>query len=99
MKYAYTLLYIVAISFILATQHVYAHTIYLDATRLSVKDGFIWFATSNGMSRYDGYRFKNYSEFDNLGSPKNNSSISLIMKDEKKCFKNKYGVAPSKYGK
>ena len=98
MKYAYTLLYIVAISFTLATQHVHAHNIYLDATRLSVKDGlscntiksieqdqdgFIWFATTNGMSRYDGYRFKNYSEFDHLGAPKNNSSISLIMKDEK----------------
>ena len=93
----YTLLYIIAISLSLAVTPVDAHHIQLDATRLSVKDGlscntiksveqdrdgFIWLATSNGMSRYDGYRFKNYSEFDYQGTSQSNSSISLIMKDE-----------------
>lgn len=97
MKYAYTLLYIVAIGLTLATQHIQAHTIHLDATRLSSKDGlscntikcveqdrdgFIWFATTNGMSRYDGYQFKNFSDFDNSASPKYTSSITLLMNDE-----------------
>ena len=27
---------------------------------LQDKDGFIWFATQNGISKYDGFAFKNY---------------------------------------
>lgn len=94
----YTLLYLVVLCLTWTTSSIYAHNIHLDATRLSVKDGlscntikcveqdrdgFVWFATSNGMSRYDGYQFKNFSDFDNNGTPKSNSSITLLMNEEK----------------
>jgi ligand-binding sensor domain-containing protein len=29
------------------------------------KEGFIWVATTNGISRFDGYEFKNFSSFEN----------------------------------
>ena len=96
-KFVNTLLYIVVLSLAWTTHSINAHNIHLDATRLSAKDGlscntiksvaqdrdgFIWLATSNGMSRYDGYQFKNYSNFDNNATPKNNSSITLLMNEE-----------------
>jgi ligand-binding sensor domain-containing protein len=31
------------------------------------RKGYIWFGTSEGLSRFDGYRFTNYSERDGLG--------------------------------
>lgn len=97
-KIIYTLLYIVVLGLPWTTSLIYAHNIHLDVTRLSVKDGlscntikcveqdrdgFIWFATPNSMSRYDGYQFKNFSDFDNNAIPKNNSSITLLMNEEK----------------
>ena len=96
-KIIYTFLYIVVLGLTWTTSSIYAHNIHLDATRLSAKDGlscntikcveqdrdgFIWFATPNGMSRYDGYQFKNYSNFDNNATPQNNSSITLLMNEE-----------------
>ena len=84
-KYIYTLLYIIVLNLVWMMNPIHAHNIHLDATRLSAKDGlscntvkcivqdrdgFIWFATPNGMSRYDGYQFKNYSNFDNDATPK-----------------------------
>src|SRR5688500_15598316 len=30
------------------------------------KQGFVWFATDHGVSRFDGYSFKNYSTSDGL---------------------------------
>ena len=33
---------------------------------LQDKNGFIWFATSNGLSKFDGKQFKNYSKADGL---------------------------------
>jgi len=32
------------------------------------KDGFMWFATANGISRFDGHRFKNYGIKEGLNS-------------------------------
>ncbi len=31
--------------------------------------GYLWFATANGVSRFDGYRFVNYTIRDGLGHP------------------------------
>ncbi|MDY3783183.1 MAG: two-component regulator propeller domain-containing protein [Candidatus Cryptobacteroides sp.] len=42
------------------------------------KDGYIWFATRDGLSRYDGYRFKTYKEEDGEQSVSNNEVTSLI---------------------
>lgn len=68
----------------------HASNIRLESTRLSVingmpgntvndiqqdKDGYIWLGTVNGMSRYDGYSFVNFSKFDR--------DISQIMSDDK----------------
>jgi len=39
------------------------------------KSGYIWFATANGISRFDGHRFKNYGIDDGLNS---NSIISIL---------------------
>ncbi len=39
------------------------------------KDGFIWFATANGMSKFDGKRFTTFRTVDGLNS---NSIISLL---------------------
>jgi len=30
------------------------------------KNGYIWIATDNGLSRFDGYEFKNYGTLDGL---------------------------------
>ena len=73
--------------------YVQANDIRLESTRLSVnnglscntvndiqqgKDGYIWMATVNGISRYDGYSFVNFT---NLDAP-----VSQLMPD------NRYGV-------
>lgn len=70
--------------------HLYASNLHLESNRLSVinglpcntindiqqdKDGYIWLGTTNGMSRYDGYSFVNFSKFDR--------DISQIMNDDK----------------
>lgn len=72
--------------------NLYANNLHLESNRLSVinglpcntindiqqdKDGYIWLGTTNGMSRYDGYSFVNFSKFDR--------DISQIMNDDKHC--------------
>ena len=47
---------------------------------LQDNDGFMWFATANGLSKFDGTRFKNFQTKDGLNS---NSIISIA--------ENKYG--------
>ena len=41
------------------------------------REGFFWFATGNGISRFDGYRFKSYRKNDGLTNP----IISQIVED------------------
>ncbi|MCB9293178.1 MAG: histidine kinase [Lewinellaceae bacterium] len=36
---------------------------------LETPDGYMWFATDNGLSRFDGYSFKNYGAKEGLGDP------------------------------
>ena len=43
------------------------------------KDGFMWFATDGGVSKFDGYEFKNYSSADGLSD----NVIFHIYQDEK----------------
>ena len=78
-KTFYTLLYIAGfISIWLMPLQAFG-SIKLDGKRLSAKDGLscntvndiiqdrdgvIWLGTPNGMSRYDGYQFINFSNFD-----------------------------------
>ncbi|WNH09398.1 two-component regulator propeller domain-containing protein [Thalassobellus suaedae] len=49
------------------------------------KKGFIWLATFNGLSKYDGYTFQNY---------KTSSSDKVLMKDNRidKITEDKYTV-------
>ena len=44
------------------------------------QDGFLWFATENGLSRYDGAQFTNYTIFDGLPD----TEILLFFEDSKK---------------
>ncbi|MBK7159519.1 MAG: hypothetical protein IPH77_13515 [Ignavibacteria bacterium] len=39
------------------------------------REGYMWFATANGVSRFDGHKFTNYSTKDGLNT---NSIICLI---------------------
>ena len=43
------------------------------------QDGFLWFATENGLSRYDGAQFTNYTIFDGLPD----TEILLFYEDSK----------------
>ena len=78
-KTFYTLLYIAGIISIWLLPLQAFGSIKLDGKRLSAKDGlscntvndiiqdrdgFIWLGTPNGMSRYDGYQFINFTNFD-----------------------------------
>jgi len=53
-----------------------------NATVLSVlqdQQGFMWFATEDGLSRYDGYSFTNFlHDADNPNSLSNNNTFALI---------------------
>ncbi|MDQ3710686.1 MAG: histidine kinase [Acidobacteriota bacterium] len=42
------------------------------------KRGYIWFATNEGLSRFDGYNFVNYDDRDGLGSKR----INDVLEDE-----------------
>ncbi len=52
------------------------------------RDGFMWFATANGVSQFDGHKFKNYTTKDGLNS---NSIITLAEgRDGEIYFGNEY---------
>lgn len=42
------------------------------------KDGFIWIATTNGISRFDGYNFKNFTNFESDSHSMNGSFVFAI---------------------
>ena len=97
-KTFYTLLYIVGfICFWLLPLQAFG-SIKLDGKRLSAKDGlscntvndiiqdrdgFIWLGTPNGMSRYDGYQFINFTYLSKNSGQKSHHSISQLINDEK----------------
>ena len=66
------------------------------------KEGFMWFATANGLNRYDGYEFKVYrNEIDNDSSLSNNRLEKIYIDSKNRLwvgtegnglnlFKNKY---------
>ncbi len=62
------------------------------------KDGFIWFATLNGISRFDGKRFTTYRTKDGLNS---NSIISLAAGEKGELYIGNYenGINVFKNGK
>lgn len=95
-KAFYTLLYIVTVSLLMVAIDVHAYDLNFNVTRLSAKDGlscntinsvqqdrdgFIWLSTPDGMSRYDGYQFQNFSKFNNNAKQRNYSSISQLISD------------------
>lgn len=95
-KAFYTLLYIVTVSLLMVAIDVHAHDLRFNVTRLSTKDGlscntinsvqqdrdgFIWLSTPDGMSRYDGYQFQNFSKFNNNIKERNYSSIAQLISD------------------
>lgn len=43
--------------------------------------GFIWFGTQEGLSRYDGHSFVNFSHLDNDSSTLSNSIVTSMIKD------------------
>ena len=46
------------------------------------KQGFIWLATTGGLSRYDGYSFVNFSEFNNRKYGNNTVQVASLQLDE-----------------
>ena len=97
-KTFYTLLYIAGfISIWLMPLQAFG-SIKLDGKRLSAKDGlscntvndiiqdrdgFIWLGTPNGVSRYDGYQFINFTNLSKNSGQKTHHSISQLINDEK----------------
>lgn len=47
-------------------------------------EGFIWIGTSNGLNRYDGYRFRIYQSRQNDTSTLTNNNILSILHDSRK---------------
>lgn len=45
------------------------------------RDGYIWLATSNGFSRFDGYSFVNFTQLGIGDKTESTSNISLILND------------------
>lgn len=97
-KTFYTLLYIAGIISIWLLPLQAFGSIKLDGKRLSAKDGlscntvndiiqdrdgFIWFGTPNGVSRYDGYQFINFTNLSKNSGQKPHHSISQLINDEK----------------
>lgn len=62
------------------------------------KEGFIWFATQNGASRFDGKRFKTYQAEDGLNS---NMITSIVVGDNNELYFGNYekGINILKEGK
>lgn len=56
----------------------FTNQVYLD------RDGFIWTATRNGLSRYDGYQHRIYKKENGLGMASN--YVNCILQDSKGLF-------------
>ena len=97
-KTFYTLLYIVGFICFWLMPLQASGSIKLDGKRLSAKDGlscntvndiiqdrdgFIWLGTPNGVSRYDGYQFINFTNLSKNSGQKTHHSISQLINDEK----------------
>lgn len=97
-KTFYTLLYIVGFICFWLMPLQASGSIKLDGKRLSAKDGlscntvndiiqdrdgFIWLGTPNGVSRYDGYQFINFTNLSKNSGQKPHHSISQLINDEK----------------
>lgn len=54
-----------------------------DDVKLVLQDqyGYMWFGTSNGLSKYNGYEFTNYQNFENDSTSISNSFITAIEED------------------
>ena len=59
-------------------------------------DGFLWVATDNGISRFDGKRFINYSTKDGLPS---NDVIQVFKQNDGTIWANCYKQPPSYFDK
>lgn len=46
-------------------------------------DGFLWMATANGLSRYDGYSFLNMKSFSSLPKRKTTTHVALLFNDDR----------------
>jgi len=55
---------------------------------LQDSDGFIWIGTTNGLSRFDSYEFKNFTHFDNKRTALQGTTIEAIIegKDGKRIW-------------
>lgn len=97
-KTFYTLLYLVGFICFWLMPLQASGSIKLDGERLSAKDGlscntvndiiqdrdgFIWLGTPNGVSRYDGYQFINFTNLSKNSGQKTYHSISQLINDEK----------------
>lgn len=97
-KTFYTLLYLVGFICFWLMPLQASGSIKLDGKRLSAKDGlscntvndiiqdrdgFIWLGTPNGVSRYDGYQFINFTNLSKNSGQKTHHSISQLINDEK----------------
>lgn len=97
-KTFYTLLYLVGFICFWLMPLQASGSIKLDGERLSAKDGlscntvndiiqdrdgFIWLGTPNGVSRYDGYQFINFTNLSKNSGQKTHHSISQLINDEK----------------
>ena len=49
-------------------------------------NGYMWFATQEGLSRFDGYSFKNYGFTDGLQFPLINASLRLSYASSKRRY-------------
>ena len=45
--------------------------------------GFMWFATYDGINKYDGYTFKTYRRIENDSSSLSNNGVSYLYEDKK----------------
>ena len=48
--------------------------------------GFLWFGTSNGLARYDGYQFKSYKLDSSKTNPSAGVSITTLVMDSAHCI-------------
>ena len=67
---------------------------------LQDSEGFMWFATWNGLCRYDGYEFKVYKHINGDSTSLQVSKITCLLEDqEKRLWVGTYGGGLSLYNK